>query len=277
MDGSWHIYRPGTKWRGGPAYDVRVGAGHRRLGVRRLPAARHRDRARRPRRTGWSATSAPTSSARTGTSTRRCAGCASTPTSRSASRCSTSATWPASATSTRSSRCSSAASTRGRGWPTSPDLAGTGRAGPHADAGQPAPPRAEHHRRSAPRPGPLGVGRRGKPCFRCGTAILLGEQGPPTQERVTWWCPPARRPAPRSTRRPAPASPTPAAGHRTVERQAPVGRCAISSAVAVPTVAPVRASRAVIVIRYQVSSGTPRTVTLPLSGAAVSCTSRSLG
>ncbi|HET6391955.1 MAG TPA: DNA-formamidopyrimidine glycosylase family protein, partial [Blastococcus sp.] len=24
MDGSWHIYRPGTKWRGGPAYDVRV-------------------------------------------------------------------------------------------------------------------------------------------------------------------------------------------------------------------------------------------------------------
>jgi endonuclease-8 len=32
-------------------------------------------------------------------------------------------------------------------------------------------------------------GRKGKPCFRCGTAILLGEQGPPTQERVTWWCP----------------------------------------------------------------------------------------
>jgi endonuclease-8 len=32
-------------------------------------------------------------------------------------------------------------------------------------------------------------GRRGKPCLRCGTAILLGEQGPPTQERVTWWCP----------------------------------------------------------------------------------------
>jgi endonuclease VIII len=32
-------------------------------------------------------------------------------------------------------------------------------------------------------------GRRGKPCFRCRTPILLGEQGPPTQERVTWWCP----------------------------------------------------------------------------------------
>ena len=24
MDGSWHIYRPGAKWHGGPAYDVRV-------------------------------------------------------------------------------------------------------------------------------------------------------------------------------------------------------------------------------------------------------------
>ncbi len=32
-------------------------------------------------------------------------------------------------------------------------------------------------------------GRRGKPCFRCGTALLLGEQGPQLQERVTWWCP----------------------------------------------------------------------------------------
>src|SRR3954470_17681303 len=24
MDGSWHIYRPGTRWHGGPAYDVRL-------------------------------------------------------------------------------------------------------------------------------------------------------------------------------------------------------------------------------------------------------------
>jgi endonuclease-8 len=39
-------------------------------------------------------------------------------------------------------------------------------------------------------------GRRGKPCRRCGTAILLGEQGPALQERVTWWCP--RCQAPRS-------------------------------------------------------------------------------
>jgi endonuclease-8 len=32
-------------------------------------------------------------------------------------------------------------------------------------------------------------GRRGKPCLRCRTRIVLGEQGPPAQERVTWWCP----------------------------------------------------------------------------------------
>ncbi|WP_030678274.1 Fpg/Nei family DNA glycosylase [Streptomyces rimosus] len=32
-------------------------------------------------------------------------------------------------------------------------------------------------------------GRGGRPCFRCGTAIRTGEQGPATQERVTYWCP----------------------------------------------------------------------------------------
>jgi endonuclease VIII len=33
------------------------------------------------------------------------------------------------------------------------------------------------------------AGRKARPCRRCGTPILLGEQGPETQERVTWWCP----------------------------------------------------------------------------------------
>jgi endonuclease VIII len=33
------------------------------------------------------------------------------------------------------------------------------------------------------------AGRRGRPCRRCGTTILLGDQGPDSQERVTWWCP----------------------------------------------------------------------------------------
>jgi endonuclease-8 len=32
-------------------------------------------------------------------------------------------------------------------------------------------------------------GRKGKPCRRCSTPILMGDQGPHTQERVTYWCP----------------------------------------------------------------------------------------
>jgi endonuclease VIII len=32
-------------------------------------------------------------------------------------------------------------------------------------------------------------GRKGRPCRRCRTSILLGDQGPDTQERVTYWCP----------------------------------------------------------------------------------------
>ena len=44
-------------------------------------------------------------------------------------------------------------------------------------------------------------GRKGRPCRRCGTAILLGEQGPVTQERITYWCPRCQAaPAPPSTR-----------------------------------------------------------------------------
>jgi endonuclease-8 len=33
------------------------------------------------------------------------------------------------------------------------------------------------------------AGRHNRPCRRCGAPILLGDQGPSTQERVTWWCP----------------------------------------------------------------------------------------
>ena len=119
MDGSWHIYRPGTKWRGGPAYDVRVVlatddwecVGYRLHDVEIVPTAeeapaRRPPRSRRPRPgLGPRRGAAPAARAR--------------PTSRSASRSSTSATSPGSATSTRSRRCSSAACTRGRGWPTS--------------------------------------------------------------------------------------------------------------------------------------------------------------
>lgn len=32
-------------------------------------------------------------------------------------------------------------------------------------------------------------GRKGKPCRRCGTPIRVADQGPATQERITYWCP----------------------------------------------------------------------------------------
>jgi endonuclease-8 len=32
-------------------------------------------------------------------------------------------------------------------------------------------------------------GRAGRPCRRCGTLIKRGEQGPPGQEQLRFWCP----------------------------------------------------------------------------------------
>jgi endonuclease-8 len=60
-------------------------------------------------------------------------------------------------------------------------------------------------------------GRKGRPCLRCGTAILLGEQGPPTQERATWWCPAcqaARSPVDAGARTGEPDRPRPVTFHR---------------------------------------------------------------
>jgi endonuclease-8 len=36
-------------------------------------------------------------------------------------------------------------------------------------------------------------GRAGRPCRRCGTTIRRGEQGPPGQERLRFWCPNCQR------------------------------------------------------------------------------------
>jgi endonuclease VIII len=36
-------------------------------------------------------------------------------------------------------------------------------------------------------------GRAGRPCRRCGTPIKRGEQGPPGQERLRFWCPSCQR------------------------------------------------------------------------------------
>jgi endonuclease-8 len=61
------------------------------------------------------------------------------------------------------------------------------------------------------------AGRRGRPCRRCGTPILLGEQGPTTQERVTWWCPTcqaARSPVDPQARTGEPGRPQPVTLYR---------------------------------------------------------------
>ncbi|RJK96479.1 DNA-formamidopyrimidine glycosylase family protein [Vallicoccus soli] len=52
-------------------------------------------------------------------------------------------------------------------------------------------------------------GREGQPCRRCGTAVRMAEQGPAPYARVTWWCPvcqpgPAPEPVPPAQRRPPP-------------------------------------------------------------------------
>ncbi|MGH3244840.1 MAG: DNA-formamidopyrimidine glycosylase family protein [Trebonia sp.] len=36
-------------------------------------------------------------------------------------------------------------------------------------------------------------GRAGRPCRRCGTPVKRGEQGPPGQERLRFWCPSCQR------------------------------------------------------------------------------------
>src|SRR3954453_15476475 len=71
------------------------------------------------------------------------------------------------------------------------------------------------------------AGRKGRPCRRCRTTILLGEQGPDTQERVTWWCPrcqaagspidPQARPGEGAHPRPPrpPTAPPPRTGERS--------------------------------------------------------------
>jgi endonuclease-8 len=61
------------------------------------------------------------------------------------------------------------------------------------------------------------AGRKGRPCRRCRTPILLGEQGPATQERVTWWCPrcqAARSPIDPRARTGEPGRPQPVTVHR---------------------------------------------------------------
>jgi endonuclease VIII len=55
--------------------------------------------------------------------------------------------------------------------------------------------RAGHVTTGDTRPGQESwvYGRAGRPCRRCGTAVRRGEQGPPGQERLRFWCPACQR------------------------------------------------------------------------------------
>jgi endonuclease-8 len=58
-------------------------------------------------------------------------------------------------------------------------------------------------------------GRKDRPCRRCGTPVLLGDQGPDLQERVTYWCPrcqAARSPIDPAARTGEPGRPRPLVG-----------------------------------------------------------------
>ncbi|MGY1624906.1 DNA-formamidopyrimidine glycosylase family protein [Geodermatophilus sp. SYSU D00965] len=58
-------------------------------------------------------------------------------------------------------------------------------------------------------------GRKDRPCRRCGTPVLLGDQGPELEERVTYWCPrcqAARSPIDPAARTGEPGRPRPLVG-----------------------------------------------------------------
>ena len=189
MDGSWHIYRPGTKWHGGPAYDVRLVlatpdwecVGYRLHDIDLIPTAEEDrlvghlgpdvlgpdwdlDEALRrlrsePRRADRRRAGRP---AQPGRDRQPLQGRVAVhprhpPVDAGRRR---PATWPALVERAR---------TLMRANLHHPEQNTTG-----------DPRRGRDH---------WVFGRRGKPCLRCGTAILLGEQGPHLQERVTWWCP----------------------------------------------------------------------------------------
>jgi len=188
MDGSWHIYRPGTKWRGGPAYDIRVVlatsdwecVGYRLHDVEIVPTA---DEGRLVGHLGpdvlgpdWDLDEAlrrlrEHPDEQIGAAIldqRNLAGIGNLykvetlflagvhPWTRVADVPDLAALVERARTLMRANRHHPEQSTTG------------------------STRRGEDH---------WVAGRKGRPCRRCGTAILLGEQGPATQERVTWWCP----------------------------------------------------------------------------------------
>jgi endonuclease VIII len=188
MDGSWHIYRPGTKWRGGPGYDVRVVlatdqwecVGYRLHDVEIVPTA---DEDRLVGHLGpdvlgpdWDLDEAlrrlrAQPDEQIGVAIldqRNLAGIGNLYKVETLFICRVHP-WARVADVENLEAVVTKARTLMLANRHHPEQSTTG-----------STRRGEDH---------WVAGRKGKPCRRCGTPILLGEQGPTTQERVTWWCP----------------------------------------------------------------------------------------
>ena len=188
MDGSWHIYRPGTKWRGGPAYDIRVVlasddwecVGYRLHDVEIVPTAEEsrlvghlgpdvlgpdwdleealrRVRAQPDEQIGVAILDQ-----------RNLSGIGNLYKVETLFLCGVHP-WARVADVDNLEEVVTRARTLMLANRSHPEQTTTG-----------ISRRGQDH---------WVAGRKGKSCRRCGTAILLGEQGPTTQERVTWWCP----------------------------------------------------------------------------------------
>jgi endonuclease VIII len=188
MDGSWHIYRPGTKWRGGPAYDVRVVlatdewecVGYRLHDVEIVPTA---DEARLVGHLGpdvlgpdWDLDEAlrrlrehPDEQVGVAIlNQRNLAGIGNLYKVETLFICGVHP-WARVGDVENLEAVVEKARVLMLANRNHPEQSTTG-----------ITRRGEDH---------WVAGRKGRPCRRCRTPILLGEQGPTTQERVTWWCP----------------------------------------------------------------------------------------
>jgi endonuclease VIII len=188
MDGSWHIYRPGTKWRGGPAYDVRVVlatdewecVGYRLHDVEIVPTA---DEARLVGHLGpdvlgpdWDLDEAlrrlrEHPDEQVGVAIldqRNLAGIGNLYKVETLFICGVHP-WARVGDVENLEAVVEKARVLMLANRNHPEQSTTG-----------ITRRGEDH---------WVAGRKGRPCRRCRTPILLGEQGPTTQERVTWWCP----------------------------------------------------------------------------------------
>ena len=170
MEGSWHLYRPGSRWRR-PAHEARVV-----LPPGRVDRGRVRPRGGRgcgPRRRGHRRRSPRSRPARPrlGRSRGRCGDCCR-PSRPLADAMLDQRNLAGIGNLYKSELCFLAGATRSSRSVPSTTSTGSSTRPPHAGR-QPRPRRADDHRRPPPRPPALGLPPRPAPCRRCGTRIRV--------------------------------------------------------------------------------------------------------